>query len=557
MKRSSLVAVTTAMLLGTTACGQAVAPTSTSSAGQTEVEAETSAVTESASAETTMVEKAVDDIEFPLKDEVTLTVWQPFSNTIIDTMEENPVIDLIKEKTGVSLKFIHPAQGEEKTALQLMLASDDLPDIIRLDAGLNGNLSYPGGGEKGVQDGVILQLNDLIDKYAPNYQAIRARGGAYQKDTIADDGTMWAMYTVSNDANEAPWNGICYRKDWADELGIDAPVTLDDWHDMLTAFKEKKGADCALMIPNRGITANNEFLSAFNVGRDFYQVEGTVKYGYIEDGMRSYAELMHQWYTEGLIDQSFATNPDFTGDGFVIPPAYFADGRVGAGNTSWAGSGDGFYSLYRATDDPNVNFAAVIPPVQKEGDETHFRCTTTPISFPWVVTTACKTPEIAVKFLDWCYSEEGELVLNYGNPANYTVKDGDKPHFNDDFLFNDTYDFPTMLSAYTWENGPGVRDYARAYQNVPSNLLDSCDVWANCKADYVMPSGVELTEEEGDENSVIMADINTYVEDSLPKCITGDLSMDQWDDFVAQIKAMNIDRAIELHQQALDRYNNR
>ena len=54
-----------------------------------------------------------------------------------------------------------------------------------------------------------------------------------------------------------------------------------------------------------------------------------------------------------------------------------------------------------------------------------------------------------------------------------------------------------------------------------------------------------------------MADIDTYVKESIPKFITGQLSMDEWDGFVKQIKDMNIDRAIELHQAALDRYNNR
>lgn len=88
-------------------------------------------------------------------------------------------------------------------------------------------------------------------------------------------------------------------------------------------------------------------------------------------------------------------------------------------------------------------------------------------------------------------------------------------------------------------------------------LLGSCKVWAEASAGYVMPSGVELSSDEGSENSAIMADIDTYVKESIPKFITGQLSMDDWDGFVKQIKDMNIDRAIELHQAALDRYNNR
>ena len=154
------------------------------------------------------------------------------------------------------------------------------------------------------------------------------------------------------------------------------------------------------------------------------------------------------------------------------------------------------------------------------------------------------------------YTKEGSLVVNYGKEENYTLKEG-QPWLTDHFLYNEQYDLPTMISAYTWEMGPGVRDYSKAYQNVDNYLLDSCEVWASASADYVMPSGVELSSEEGSENSSIMADIDTYVKESIPKFITGQLSMDEWDGFVKQIKDMNIDRAIELHQAALDRYNNR
>ena len=59
------------------------------------------------------------EITFPLEEEITLTVWMPFANTIIETMEDNEVVELVREKTGVNLKFIHPPMGEEETALQL------------------------------------------------------------------------------------------------------------------------------------------------------------------------------------------------------------------------------------------------------------------------------------------------------------------------------------------------------------------------------------------------------------------------------------------------------
>ncbi len=532
MKKMLVLLLAAGMMLGLSACG--------SSAGKQEEKGSEVSDTET-----------VQEISFPLEEEVTLTVWMPYSNTIIETMEDNEAVKLIREKTGVNLKFIHPAVGEEETALQLLLASEEWPDIIRFDYGTNAALSYPGGGENGVREGVLLQLNDYIDQYAPTYKAIREQGGEYEKNSITDNGVIWAMYTVA-DTEEEPWCGLTYRKDWADELGILEPVTLDDWHTLLTAFKEQKHADAPLMISGDGFMVNSEFLSAFGVVKDFYQVDGKVKYGFVEEGMKDYVELMRQWYAEGLIDPDFVSN-DVS---HILPGDYVAENRTGAGEASWASSRNGFYSLFKATQDSEMDFAPVKPPVKSASETTHYRYTTSRLYNPWAITTSCAYPEIAVKLLDWMYTEEGSLVVNYGKEENYTMKEG-QPWLTDHFLYNEQYDLPTMLGAYTWEMGPGRRDYSKAYQNVDSFLLDSCKVWASAPADYAMPTGVELGGEEGNENASIMADIDTYVKESIPKFITGQLEMDQWDGFVKQIKDMNIDRAIELHQAALDRYNNR
>ncbi len=41
---------------------------------------------------------------------------------------------------------------------------------------------------------------------------------------------------------QSPYAGLMIRKDWLDELGLEIPVTYDDWEIVLTKFKEEKGA---------------------------------------------------------------------------------------------------------------------------------------------------------------------------------------------------------------------------------------------------------------------------------------------------------------------------
>lgn len=54
-----------------------------------------------------------------------------------------------------------------------------------------------------------------------------------------------------------------------------------------------------------------------------------------------------------------------------------------------------------------------------------------------------------------------------------------------------------------------------------------------------------------------MADISTYLEETVDKVILGQYDLDYLDTMADQMKNMGIERAIELKQAALDRYNAR
>ena len=52
----------------------------------------------------------------------------------------------------------------------------------------------------------------------------------------------------------------------------------------------------------------------------------------------------------------------------------------------------------------------------------------------------------------------------------------------------------------------------------------------------------------------IMTDINTYREEMTHKFITGQEPLDNFDAFVEQIRSQGIEEAIQIKQDALDRY---
>ena len=52
----------------------------------------------------------------------------------------------------------------------------------------------------------------------------------------------------------------------------------------------------------------------------------------------------------------------------------------------------------------------------------------------------------------------------------------------------------------------------------------------------------------------IYSDIDTYMDETISKFVVGDLSLDQFDSFVQQLKDMGIEDCIAIEQAAYDRY---
>lgn len=83
------------------------------------------------------------------------------------------------------------------------------------------------------------------------------------------------------------------------------------------------------------------------------------------------------------------------------------------------------------------------------------------------------------------------------------------------------------------------------------------DVWmTGIDGDYLLPA-VSLTEEESETARSPLADIQTYVDENVAKFINGTRSVDEFDDFVADIESMGLADIIDVYQAALGRYNDR
>ncbi|WP_102412766.1 extracellular solute-binding protein [Beduinella massiliensis] len=495
----------------------------------------------------------------PLSEEtVTFTYWKPTHTNARQLMTDyngNEIYQELERRTNVHIEWIHPAAGQEAEQFNLLVAANDLPDFICMESGA----SYPGGAAKAIADGVFLPLEDYVAQYCPNLTAIYEKYPEIAKQMKTNDGHIWGfgelMLEEDSTGPISPWAGPAVRVDWLEELGLDMPVTLDDWHEMLVAFRDQKGAQVPLIMQKSGLPGMHEFISAFGVAKDFYHENNVVKFGPLEAGYKEYLTLMNQWYQEGLLDVDFpstASDANFYAE-------YLTTGKAGAICETY----QDIVPLYNALLGDQGKIAAVPYPKKNADDQLHIGCLTHDVEtgHSTVYVNAKLDPEklpIAMRWWDYMYSDEAFMLCNWGiEGLTHTIVDG-KPQFTDRVLKNEEgLEYALWAWKYKIFNGTfRYTGYAMPPENAQASL-DSITTWAkdNDMANMLPPSSIPL--EYSAEYNGIMTEVYTYRDQMALKFILGTEPLEKYDEFVETLKTLGIERAIEIQQIALDMYNNR
>ena len=507
--------------------------------------------------ETDKEDESPEDVSaLPIVDEpLTLTYWVILSgqaNKAISSFDETLCYQELEKRTGIDLEFIHPPIGEKSgQSFNLLLASGDLPDMIQTKGAFGTANGFPLQPDQAIKEGILISLNELVDQYAANFKGIIDNDKELKKAVTTDAGTIYGFPKVYL-INDPPYLGPIVRKDWLEELGIDVPETVDDWTAMLTTFKEQKGAEVPFSFRYKGwdmIKHSGFLIGAYGTTTNFYQVDDTVKYGFIEPVIKDYLTLMNDWYTKGLI------NKDFAVDNTNTINALCTTGQSGAWLGAKGNSFDAYLQLMEK-ENPDYKLTGVPYPSLIQGDAVHFVMDDTRVRGSYTCVTAqSEHPVEAVRLLDYFYSEEGSKLMQYGiEGETYSVTNGKALVL--DAVKNGIEGIPYV--NYRWKfflnNGPYL------FQSEPvidrAEITEAVGIWTQAKPDYNMPK-ITLTAEESSIESEIMSEINTYVSEMYLKFIMGLEPIDNFDSFVEQLKSMNIDEAIAIRQTALDRYNKR
>ena len=499
------------------------------------------------------------EVTYPLAEGGTLTYWlqlNPNVSANFTNLGETELGKAWQEQTGVTVEFQHPASGQEKEQFNLIVADGSLPDIMEWQW----VKQYPGGPEKAIKDGVIIPLNDIFDQYCPNIKKYLAENPEVDKMIKTDDGNYFAFPFIRGEDKLCYTVGGFIRQDWLDELGLEVPTTVDEWHEVLTAFKEKKGAEAPLCFDWTNFKDSNPIAFAFKVGtangtQFILDDEGKVAFAPAQEGYKEYLMTLNQWYEEGLIDRDIAT---LNGDQVT---AKMTSDKAGA-SVGWAASRMQLFMTSAQQTNPEYTLVATPTPTTEKGATPEYGYVEN--QFPDVaaaITSSCKNVELAAKFLDYGYSEAGHNLFNFGiEGVSYEMKDG-KAEYTDVVTNNpDGWPLAQSLAKYIRANynGPFIQDLNDLEQYLQLPTGKECpSVWAVPDARKHTVPNITPTQDESKELATITNELGTYVAEMSLKFIFGTESFDNWDNYIETLNGMKLDRALEIENAALERYNAR
>jgi putative aldouronate transport system substrate-binding protein len=488
--------------------------------------------------------------------------WTAFkgSHTVIGNQindwSQTEVAQLVAKKTGITLSFITPLLGQEATQLSLLVSSQTLPDFV-----FSPDTLYTGGALAMLDDGLTVDLAPYLDQM-PNFKASLEASDYRKKEVYTDDGRITGLPTFfDNDEETEVFVGILIRKDLLDKVGMDVPVTYDDWYNVLTAFKNECGITKAFSCGPQMWGQNNMWSSGYGFGYmdyfgtqiPFYQIDGQVRYAPLDDtaSFKAYLEMMAKWYAEGLIDPDFQSVTDVN-----TQIATYSNPECGACITAYS-LGPVLTSIAKAST-PDFEYVCAPIPVLEEGQTTHLYYETSHMrKNTLVITKNCQDLDLALQYWDQFYGEEMSRLNCWGIEGDtFTYDANGDEQWTDKIIADPSYNFLSMRYSTIGSPQPGNYDIrseeVEAFSSAANDLYRS-----NGDNAYRIPSSVSLSEDERDSYNIIMTDVNTFVEQTCMEFMMGTRSFDTFDQFIEDIRGMNVQEAVDAYQSALDRYNAR
>lgn len=483
---------------------------------------------------------------------------QSFINIKDDVLSDNLWTRTFADELGINIAFDWTApdtQYNDKMAAQL--ATNNLPDFFLVNAGQLKQL---------VDYGMVADLTDVFDEYAADFTITMMESDSYSGiEQATFDGKLYGLPKVAGNKDAANYWWIRY--DWLENLGLEVPTTLDELLNVMYAFAnddpDGNGENDTYgmgmtkdLFGIGGATALGEGIGAYNGW--VYTDEGKAN-GMIQPEMKELLDILAKLYADGVLDREFIVKD------FNKLDEDIAAGKVGLfSGQHWLV----FSTLQNSrTANPNAEWHA-IPIVSKDGSACKTMVGGSASEF-FVVNANCAHPEAVVKLYNLFYKYDPSQSPDYDLRYHGSLDSDPNSEITEWWQWSPIQSFYPMQNL---EIHLGVDDYFLRGDESKLEAGASKDhiqyaIWylageESCWSIYnwsgpVDWSGLGMIDyysqndmflmnahTSGDTDSMALynATLNELITDTFTRIITGDLTIDAFDEFVTQWKDLGGDQ---------------
>ncbi len=349
-------------------------------------------------------------------EKITLHVLAQQPTNSHDDINNHWFVKFLEEKMNVDLEIEElsgEALGERKS---LMFASDDLPDMM-----FNIGLSATDMMKYGVEDEQLLPMGDYVNEtLTPNIvEALRGQEEAIAATTVPNG----KMYTIPRFEPSYPGYGdtIGLQRCFIDKKYMEAagweksPETLDEFMDMLRAFKQLDPADFGVdeiypfvaTVGREREVLRNAFgwMGGDAIASSWDAQEKNVTIACADEKYAEFLGVLHTMYAEGLL------HPDFLTMDVMTARALYAEGKVPVVADS---------APYVSRPENFDNYVALTPLSSEWCKDGVVPASLSYNNYGWhdvYISADTQYPELCMRLLDYLYSPEGSVYSTDGCPV--------------------------------------------------------------------------------------------------------------------------------------------
>lgn len=448
------------------------------------------------------------------------------------------------QNTGVTLVWQSVSEQAWETQISLILAAGDYPDAC------NSDIDYTTRKTGLVEDEVMLDLAELVPENMPNYHALLQSDEAFANCVYETTGQL---VQIQSRADTFINSGFNIRTDWLSELGMEIPGTISELEEFLLACKDKYGLSNSFeMVADLNVGLSRSYNVKCEGDRMGYQLaeEGSdeIVWSGSLPAFRDYIQLLRSWYEKGIFNDDYLNISNQNGN----VQSTFLSGSAAAWHFDCSAM---LYDNIEGTPIPDLALV--------EDESTNISGITdqakTATTGKMMVFTACENPEIFCQFIDYFFTEEGNLLANWGiEGETYTIGENGKPSYTD-LVLGDTACFMYLLRSarYGLYWAPTDFDVSLMIADYTPEQFEAVDMWVATRDSYLCyPPNFQLSSEDQEVVSTYENDCATYFWENTYKVISCQLTMEDFDAVVATTMEMGMNEIVDAYNHSYTEFLN-